>query len=79
MTNPFVALWLVVDAVAVVALLRLLRSGASARTSAIVMAALQLAALGAAVASASLDIVVNRPGFRRDSAALIHATGTAGC
>lgn len=57
--NPFVAVWLVLDAVAVVALLRLVRAGASARTSAIVMAALQLAALGAGVASASvsLDII----------------------
>ena len=57
MINPFVALWLGLDAVAVIALLRLLRSGASsARTSAIVMAALQLAALGAGVASASVSV-----------------------
>ena len=35
MNNPFVALWLVVDTVAVVSLPRLLRVGPSARTSAI--------------------------------------------
>lgn len=54
MINPFVAIWLGLDAVAIVALVRLLRAGTpSARTSAIVMAALQLAALGAGVVSAS--------------------------
>ena len=59
MNDRFVALWLVLwlvlDAVALIALLRLLHAGASARASAIVMAALQLAALGAGAASASVD------------------------
>lgn len=66
MNNPFVVLWLVVDAVAIIALVRLLQAGTSARTSAMVMAALQLVALGAAVASATLSVV--------DAAPLIWAT-----
>lgn len=53
MTNMFLAAWLALDALAFVALLRLVLAGASARGSAFVVVVLQLTAFGAGVASFS--------------------------
>lgn len=55
MLNPFVIPWLVLDVVALVPLVWLFRTGAAARSSALLMSALQTGAVCAVAISATLE------------------------